>query len=246
MWQKKWILGNWKMNGRYAANQSLLSDLSDIANQTETIYCGIAVPAVYISAAVAITAGSQLHIGAEDVSRFKDDGAFTGEISAAMLADIGTAFTLIGHSERRHYFGEDNTILQQKMKNCIAANILPVLCVGETLAQREAEQEKQIVAEQLAVLADLKQPEIVVAYEPVWAIGTGKVPLLSQISSMHTFIYQRILSLCGEDVKIRVLYGGSVNATNAAEILTVPHVNGALVGGASLCADSFTAIIQAA
>ncbi|MDF7675536.1 triose-phosphate isomerase [Neisseriaceae bacterium ESL0693] len=246
MWQQKWVLGNWKMNGRQYANQALLTELSQSANENPHVYSGIAVPAVYTAQALACAAGSALAIGVQDVSRFADDGAFTGEISAAMFADIGVAFALIGHSERRQYFQEDNAVLVQKLRHCQAAQLLPVLCVGETLDQREAGQAEAVVAAQLALLADLSWQHVAIAYEPVWAIGTGKIPTTAQIAQMHGFIYRQILSLCGEDVKIRVLYGGSVNATNAAEILAVDHVDGALVGGASLHADSFAAIIQAA
>lgn len=245
-WQQKWILGNWKMNGRLETSGALLHDLSLAANQTSQIYCGVAIPALYLPYALDWTSGSQLHIGAEDVSRFGTDGAYTGEISATMLTDIGVRFALIGHSERRQYFHENNTCLHQKLQNCLKAALIPVLCVGETSQQREAGQAENVVADQLAILTGLPVNEIVIAYEPVWAIGSGKIPTAAQIEQMHTFIYQRILSLCPKDVKIRVLYGGSVNQNNAAEIMTVRHVDGALVGGASLQADSFTAIIQAA
>lgn len=247
MWQQKWVIGNWKMNGSTAVNQQLLQALqAPVATVADQVYCGLAVPYVYIAIASQLMASSRLVIGAEDVSRFAENGAYTGEVNASMLADAGARFALIGHSERRQYFQEDNAILLSKLQNCLSANVLPVLCVGETLAERDAHQEKAVVAAQLALLVELAPSEIVVAYEPVWAIGSGKIPTTTQIVDMHQFIYQQILSLCGKDVKIRVLYGGSVNTKNAAEILAVPHVDGALVGGASLQADSFTAIIQAA
>ncbi|PIT46063.1 triose-phosphate isomerase [Snodgrassella alvi] len=247
MWQQKWVIGNWKMNGSNVVNRQLLQALlKPVDAAAAHVYCGVAVPNVYLSAASEFVAGSALAIGAEDVSRFAANGAFTGEVNARMLADVGAQFVLIGHSERRQYFQEDNEELQSKVQNSVAAGVLPILCVGETLAEREAGQEQQVVSAQLALLAQLGLKEVVVAYEPVWAIGTGKVPAVAQIADMHELIYQQILSLCGEDVKIRVLYGGSVNASNAVEILAVSHVDGALVGGASLQADSFTAIIQAA
>ncbi|PIT36507.1 triose-phosphate isomerase [Snodgrassella alvi] len=247
MWQQKWIIGNWKMNGSQSANRQLLQALLkpvDVA--AAHVYCGVAVPNVYLAGVNEFTRDTSLAVGAEDVSRFAANGAFTGEVSAQMLADVGAQFVLIGHSERRQYFHEDNQELLIKLQNSMAAGLLPVLCVGETLAEREQGQEQVVVSAQLDVLASLGMREVVVAYEPVWAIGTGKVPSVTQITAMHQLIYQQILSLCGEDVKIRVLYGGSVNAGNAAEILAVPHVDGALVGGASLQADSFAAIIQAA
>lgn len=247
MWQQKWIIGNWKMNGSQSANRQLLQALLkpvDVA--AAHVYSGVAVPNVYLAGVNEFTRDTSLAVGAEDVSRFAANGAFTGEVSAQMLADVGAQFVLIGHSERRQYFHEDNQELLIKLQNSMAAGLLPVLCVGETLAEREQGQEQVVVSAQLDVLASLGMREVVVAYEPVWAIGTGKVPSVTQIAAMHQLIYQQILSLCGEDVKIRVLYGGSVNAGNAAEILAVPHVDGALVGGASLQADSFAAIIQAA
>ncbi|MGL4386396.1 MAG: triose-phosphate isomerase [Snodgrassella alvi] len=247
MWQQKWIIGNWKMNGSQSASRQLLQALLkpvDVA--AAYVYCGVAVPNVYLAGVNEFTRDTSLAVGAQDVSRFAANGAFTGEVSAQMLADVGAQFVLIGHSERRQYFHEDNHELLIKLQNSMAAGLLPVLCVGETLAEREQGQEQVVVSAQLDVLASLGMREVVVAYEPVWAIGTGKVPSVTQIVAMHQLIYQQILSLCGEDVKIRVLYGGSVNAGNAAEILAVPHVDGALVGGASLQADSFAAIIQAA
>ncbi|WP_370580451.1 triose-phosphate isomerase [Snodgrassella alvi] len=247
MWQQKWVIGNWKMNGSNAANRTLLQGLFQPVNAAAAqVYCGIAAPNVYLAGIREFAANTALAVGAEDVSRFAVNGAFTGEVSAQMLADVGAQFVLVGHSERRQYFQEDNPILLEKMQNSIAAGLLPILCVGETLAEREAGQEEQVVAAQLSLLAEADLSEVAVAYEPVWAIGTGKVPVTEQIAAMHELIYRQILSLCGKDVKIRVLYGGSVNAGNAAEILAVSHVDGALVGGASLQADSFAAIIQAA
>ena len=247
MWQQKWVIGNWKMNGSNAANRTLLQELLQPVNAAAAqVYCGIAAPNVYLAGMKESAANTALAVGAEDVSRFAVNGAFTGEVSAQMLADVGAQFVLVGHSERRQYFQEDNTILLEKMQNSIAAGLLPILCVGETLAERDAGQKEQVVAAQLSLLAEADLSEVAVAYEPVWAIGTGKVPVTEQIAAMHELIYRQILSLCGKDVKIRVLYGGSVNAGNAAEILAVSHVDGALVGGASLQADSFAAIIQAA
>ena len=191
-------------------------------------------------------AAPALPVGAQDVSRFDKDGAFTGETSAAMLADLGAQFVLLGHSERRQYFGENNETLSAKLDNALAADLTPILCVGETLAQRQAAQEQAVVAEQLSVLRGKVMPHIAVAYEPVWAIGTGQVASPEQIADMHAFIYAELLSFTNKSANIRALYGGSVNAQNAQTILTLPNVDGALVGGASLQADSFAAIVQAA
>lgn len=245
MTKQKWVLGNWKMNGRLAVNQALLSQLSQIEPH-EQVAVGVAVPYPYISPS--LQHGDAVLIGAEDVSRFAQDGAYTGEVSAQMLADLGTQFVLIGHSERRQYFGEDETVLAQKYSHAVAAEVLPVLCVGETLEQREAGQAEGVVANQLALLKDVAKLNhtVLVAYEPVWAIGTGVVASIEQIAQMHAFIQQHVLSLVGNGVSIRLLYGGSVNADNCAAIFAVPYVDGALVGGASLKYDSFAKIITAA
>ena len=162
------------------------------------------------------------------------------------MRDVGVDIVLIGHSERSLYFNEKNDVQRLKIENVLNVGLLPLLCVGESLKEREDGREKEAVAYQLSVFKGLKTQNFAVAYEPVWAIGTGKVATKEQIADMHAFIYDEILSLCGNDANIRVLYGGSVNDTNAAEIFSVPHVDGALVGGASLKYDAFTAIIQAA
>ena len=165
-----------------------------------------------------------------------------------MLSDLGAQFALIGHSERRQYFAEDESVLAQKYANAVDAGVLPVLCVGETLAEREAGQDEAVVPKQLALLpaAAVLHQTVLVAYEPVWAIGTGVVASIEQIAQMHAFIQQHVLSLLNNDASIRLLYGGSVNADNCAAIFAVEHVDGALVGGASLKFDSFAQIITAA
>lgn len=243
MWQQQWILGNWKMNGRSAACADFAARLAQ-HRLPENVLAGIAAPAPYAAALKQLLPAGWLN-GAQDVSRFAADGAFTGETSAAMLADIGLDFVLVGHSERRQYFGEDHAVLSEKIDHAQAAGLIPVLCVGESLAEREAGREQAVVAAQLAVLADKKPAQIAVAYEPVWAIGTGKVATPEQIAEMHAFIYRELLSWAAEGANIRTLYGGSVNPQNARAILSLPHVDGALVGGASLQADSFAAIICA-
>ena len=242
-WQQPWIIGNWKMNGRRSSTAAFAQAWA-AQRLPENVSTGIAVPLPYLLDLK--QAAPALPVGAQDVSRFDKDGAFTGETSAVMLADLGAQFVLLGHSERRQYFGENNETLSAKLDNALAAGLIPILCVGETLAQRQTAQEQAVVANQLSVLRGKAMPHIAVAYEPVWAIGTGQVASAEQIADMHAFIYNEILSLCGNDANIRVLYGGSVNDTNAAEIFSVPHVDGALVGGASLKYDAFTAIIQAA
>lgn len=244
MWQQPWIIGNWKMNGR---REKIMSFTQTWATQRlpENIVIGIAAPLPYLNDFRQNTLDS-LHLGGQDVSQFDTDGAFTGETSAGMLADIGARFVLLGHSERRQYFGESNQLLSKKLANAAAAGLIPILCVGETLAERQAGQEQTIVANQLSILRNTCPAQIAVAYEPVWAIGTGQVAAPEQIATMHAFIYAELLSFTGGNANIRALYGGSVNPQNAQTILALPNVDGALVGGASLQADSFAAIAQAA
>lgn len=244
MWHKKWIFGNWKMNGRYADNAALLHELAKLPAHPAA-HVGVAVPYPYLSQAQSALRESSVCCGAQDCSHFGANGAYTGEVSAGMAADCGAAFVLIGHSERRAYFHEDNALLRAKIEHTLAASLIPVLCVGETLSEREAGRENAVVAEQLAVLQDLPCTQIAVAYEPVWAIGTGVVASTEQIGAMHAFIYDKLLSMFGKNASIRLLYGGSVNAANAQNILSTACVDGALVGGASLKADEFARIIAA-
>lgn len=247
-WEKKWVIGNWKMNGRLQDNNALMHRFR-ILPTVDNVMIGLAAPTVYLLQlhnAMQIVINNRILTCAQDVSRFPDSGAYTGEVSAEMMADIGVDIVLIGHSERSLYFGERNEIQRQKMVNVLNVGLLPLLCVGESLKEREGGCAKEVIEHQLSILKGLDLKEVAVAYEPVWAIGTGKVATIEQIAEMHAFIYKQILSLCGSSVKIRVLYGGSVNAKNAASIFAVPCVDGALVGGASLAYDSFTSIINAA
>jgi len=243
--QSKLVLGNWKMNGRLAANlalvQAMLAD-PDI-NRAGV---GIAAPYPYLAQLGELFAGSQIALAAQDVSRFAVDGAFTGETSAAMLADIGCRYVLIGHSERRQYFGERDACLREKLQATAAAGLVPVYCVGETLEERESGRFADVVGEQLQTLDAISGQEYVVAYEPVWAIGTGRVASIEQIDAAHQLILERVLQCHGASASIRVLYGGSVKADNADAILSLASVGGALVGGASLEAKGFGKICQSA
>ena len=246
MWQQKWVMGNWKMNGRQAANAALLSALRALPASDALV--GVAVPAVYMAQAAAALADSAVWVGAQDVSGFGDNGAYTGEISAAMLADAGAQFVLLGHSERRQYFGEDNVLLQTKWQHAVAAGLVPILCVGETLMQREAGEAEAVVAEQLSLLAALKADTVAVAYEPVWAIGTGKTATDEQANEVNHMIRALLGKLYGEDAAeaTTIQYGGSMNAKNAAGLLAQPDIDGGLIGGASLKAPDFAAIVEAA
>ena len=248
IWQQKWVIGNWKMNGQLHDNNALVHKLRSLP-EMDQVCIGIAPPTVYllqVHNAVQIVLNNKIHTCAQDVSRFADKGAYTGEVSAEMMRDVGVDIVLIGHSERSLYFNEKNDIQRLKIENVLRVGLIPVLCVGESLKEREDGREKEAVAYQLSVFKGLKTQNFAVAYEPVWAIGTGKIASKEQIADMHQFIYEEILSLCGSNANIRILYGGSVNDKNAADIFTVPHVDGALVGGASLKYETFTAILNAA
>lgn len=248
IWQQKWVIGNWKMNGQLQDNNALVHKLRSLPAANK-VCIGISPPAVYllqVQQAVQIVLDNKIFTCAQDISRFPGKGAYTGEVSAEMMRDIGVDMVLIGHSERSLYFNEKNDLQRHKIENVLSVGLVPLLCVGESLKEREDGRETEAVAYQLSILKGLKTKNFAIAYEPVWAIGTGKTATKEQIADMHCFIYNEVLSLCGDDANIRILYGGSVNDKNAAEIFSVPHVDGALVGGASLKYESFTAIINAA
>ena len=241
----KLVIGNWKMNGRRAANLALLDQML-ASPEINRAGVGLAAPDVYLPQLSQLLQGSPMAVAAQDASRFAVDGAYTGETSAQMLADVGCQYVLIGHSERRQYFGENNEVLAAKLQAVVAAGMVPVLCVGETLAEREAGQELAVIGSQLAALDAIMGHDYVVAYEPVWAIGTGKVATIEQIDAVHQQIRERVLQCYSASDSIRVLYGGSVKADNADAILSLASVGGALVGGASLEVNGFGKICQAA
>ncbi|HJU49387.1 MAG TPA: triose-phosphate isomerase [Pseudogulbenkiania sp.] len=241
----KLVIGNWKMHGRHAFNAQLVTQLL-ASEQVNRAGVALAVPTPYLVSVGALLKGHRLALAAQDVSCFADDGAYTGETSANMLADVGCRYVLVGHSERRQYLNEGSETLRQKLLNAIAAGLTPVYCVGETLAQREAGHHIEVIREQLSVLDGIDGESIVVAYEPVWAIGTGKVASLEQIEEIHCEIKAECLRRLQGSANIRVLYGGSVKADNAMAILSLDNVDGALVGGASLVPESFSMICQTA
>jgi triosephosphate isomerase (TIM) len=241
-----YIVGNWKMNG----TRAMLAEARAIdrgAARHPGVQVGIAPPFTLVqSMAEALETAS---VGGQDCHA-QASGAFTGDVSAAMLADAGAGFVIVGHSERRAMHGESDGVVRAKAEAALAAGIGAIVCVGETEAQRDAGQAEAVVAAQLD--GSLPQGEgaaaqVTVAYEPVWAIGTGRVPSLADVGAMHAAIRARLQAIYGEDgAGVRILYGGSVNAGNAADLLGVDEVGGALVGGASLTADSFLAIVTAA
>ncbi len=237
---KPLIAGNWKMNGLSSSVievQKLIGHFSGAMPSALDI--AICPPATLIGLFATEFSDEGIAIGGQDCHP-EASGAHTGEISAEMLADAGAAYVIVGHSERRADHGETNALVLAKAKAARRAGLVPIICVGETEAERRAGREKDIVEVQLTESLPPGEPEIVVAYEPVWAIGTGRTPTLGEIADMHLFIRRHV----GEGV--RILYGGSVKPSNAREILALASVDGALVGGASLKADDFAAIIRAA
>lgn len=236
------LAGNWKMFGRSA-------DLAEIAALAERIGpAGTKVEALicptspYVAAAFAAARGTEIAVGGQDCSAVADDGARTGEVSAAMLADCGARYVILGHSERRAQHGESDGLVARKAEAAIAAGLVPIVCVGETRVDRDAGKELEVVATQVRQSLPRGEGAVVVAYEPVWCIGADRIPTVQEITDMHTNI-RAVLGARGETT--RILYGGSVNPKNAHEVFSCPGVDGALVGRASLKAADFAAIIMA-
>ncbi len=246
--KKKLIVGNWKMNGSLAANASLVQALC--AGMAEETACGVAlaVPAPYLAQIQSLCAGSRIDLAAQDVSQH-EAGAFTGEVSAAMLRDFGVRYVLVGHSERRQFHGESDATVAAKAQRALAAGITPIVCVGETLAEREAGQTEAVVRRQLAAVIHANGrciSEVVVAYEPVWAIGTGKTASPAQAQEVHAALRSQLAAATARAEAMHLLYGGSMNAANAAQLLAEQDIDGGLVGGASLKAPDFLSIVAAA
>ena len=245
---KKLIAGNWKMNGSLADNEALVRAL--VAGLATAGGCdaAVAVPAPYLAQVQALVQGSALALAAQDVSQHAS-GAFTGEVSAAMLREFGVRYVLVGHSERRQFHSETDADVAVKAQRALASGITPIVCVGETLAEREAGQTEAVVKRQLAAVIHLNGhciSEVVVAYEPVWAIGTGKTASPEQAQQVHAVLRAQLAAASDKAPSIRLLYGGSMNAANAAQLLAQPDIDGGLVGGASLKAADFQAILAAA
>lgn len=247
--RKKLVAGNWKMHGSIQENDVLLGEISAgaAALSCEILVC---VPSPYLAQAFGKLQGSKVELGAQNVSQFQP-GAFTGEVSAGMLAEFGCRYVIVGHSERRAIYGERDDVVAAKCAAVISAGMIPILCVGETLAERESGQTLAVVAAQLSAVLDLLGvgafANVVVAYEPVWAIGTGLTASPEQAQAVHLAIRQQVAAL---DVavaqRLRVLYGGSVKPQNAVELFAQPDIDGGLIGGAALVAKDFLAICQAA
>jgi len=247
--RRKLVAGNWKMNGSLAANAALVAGIKE-GLPAEVCDVAVCVPAPYLAQVQGAVAGSAVALGAQDMSAHAS-GAFTGEVSAAMLQEFGVQYVILGHSERRAYHGETDAAVAAKTVAALKAGLVPVVCVGETLEQREAGQTNEIVGGQLdVVLAALSVEEaarIVVAYEPVWAIGTGKTATPEMAQEVHAMLRARLGAKSAEAaVKVRVLYGGSMKPDNAEQLLAMADIDGGLIGGAALKAADFLAIIKAA
>ncbi len=248
--RKPLVAGNWKLNGTRASIdelvQGLLQGMAEVG-ETDVAVCP---PFVYIDHVRGLLEGSRIDLGSQDVCE-QDQGAFTGEVSGPMLRDCGCRYAIVGHSERRSIYGESDELVAQKFAAARRNGLTPILCVGETLEEREGGVTEQVVARQIDAVLDLEGiaafSDAVIAYEPVWAIGTGKTASPEQAQEVHAFIRGR---LAGHDAAvadgIRILYGGSVKGGNAAELFGKPDIDGGLIGGASLVADEFLTICKAA
>lgn len=245
----KMVAGNWKMHGSLVENKQLLdaviADLDGL-NEAHFVVCA---PYPYLSSVQNALQSTNISWGAQNVSQF-EKGAYTGEVSTAMLKDFGCRYVIVGHSERRALFGENNFIVAEKYQAAQRAGIIPILCVGETLEQREAEITEQVIEKQLAAIIELTGVESlsksVIAYEPVWAIGTGKTASPQQAQDVHAFIRSGIAKKNAAIAEeLIILYGGSVKANNASDLFAMPDIDGGLIGGASLVASEFVSICRA-
>lgn len=248
--RKKLVAGNWKMHGSLVENKALLDALLLELGQQREMGCIVCAPFPYLAQVQSILSGSALTWGAQNVSNHMK-GAYTGEVSTAMLQDFGCAYVIVGHSERRALYGEDDATVAAKFAAAQAAGLIPILCVGETLEEREAGVTEAVIGRQLdavlAVSGIASLERAVVAYEPVWAIGTGKTASPQQAQAVHAFIRGKLAALDKNVAASLVIqYGGSVKAANASELFAQPDIDGGLIGGASLVADEFIAICRAA
>ena len=243
----KLMVGNWKMNGGLAANASLVEPLLD-GMSALSCRSALCVPAPYLAQMQHLLMGSSVDLGGQDVSAH-DSGAYTGEVSADMLRDFSVRYVIVGHSERRQYHAESDATVAAKAQRALAAGITPIVCLGESLEEREAGQTEAVVKRQLAAVIHANGhciSEIVVAYEPVWAIGTGLTATPEQAQQVHAVLRSQLQAASTQATRISILYGGSMNAPNAAELLAQPDVDGGLIGGASLKATDYLSILKAA
>ncbi len=247
--RRKLVAGNWKMFGALAQNEALLNAVMAGMAKMQEVDCAVCVPFPYLAQAQQLLRNSPVKWGAQDVHQL-EKGAYTGEVAASMLRDFGCRYVIVGHSERRSLYGETSQLVAEKFAAAQKAGLLPILCIGETLAQRESGATEAVVAGQLDAVIKLLGVQslrnAVVAYEPVWAIGTGKTASPEQAQAVHVFIRQRVAGHDGQTAQgLCILYGGSVKASNAAELFAMPDIDGGLIGGASLVAEDFLAICRA-
>ncbi len=249
--RKNIVAGNWKMNKSLQEGVELAKELNE-ALKDKTVNCDVVIgtPFIHLASVVAVVNTDKIGVSAQNCAD-KESGAYTGEVSAAMVASTGAKYVILGHSERRAYYGETPEILKEKVKLALANNLTPIFCIGEVLEEREAEKHFDVVKSQIeASLFELSAEDfskIVLAYEPVWAIGTGKTASPAQAQEMHAFIRETIAGKYGQEIadNTSILYGGSANAGNAKELFSNPDVDGGLIGGASLGVDKFMPIIEA-
>jgi len=243
------VAGNWKMHGNLRNNAALLSALVDGIKSDKHAKSAVCVPFPYLSSVQTVLQGTNIEWGAQNMSQF-EKGAYTGEVSAAMLNDFGCTYVIVGHSERRMLFGESSQVVAEKYVAAQQSGLIPILCVGETLEQRDSDITEQVIEEQLKAVIEMAGVDslvnAVVAYEPVWAIGTGKTATPQQAQDIHHFIRKGVAAQNGTIAEdLTILYGGSVKANNATELFAMPDIDGGLIGGASLIAEDFIAICRA-
>ena len=247
--RNRFVIGNWKLNGGLASNAALLNALKSGVVAKSGKSCGVCVPSAYLAQVQTALSGSNIGWGSQDVSRF-ESGAYTGDVAALMVAEFGSRYTLVGHSERRAIFGESDGVVAIKFGLALKASLTPILCVGESLAERESDKTEEVILRQLqAIIAAhgvSNLSKAILAYEPVWAIGTGKTASPEQAEEVHAFLRGKVSAL-DEDVggNLPILYGGSVKKSNATELFSRPNIDGGLIGGASLVAEEFLGIWNA-
>ncbi|MFL0797627.1 MAG: triose-phosphate isomerase [Cellvibrionaceae bacterium] len=236
------VIGNWKMHGSLASVTELVNQLEERLGDFEGVGMAVCPPFVFLPQVALQLGACNIAWGAQNLSE-QVEGAFTGEVSASMLREFGSHYVIVGHSERRSLCGETDSLVAEKAAKALEEGLIPVICVGETLEQRESGEALDVIAKQLSAVSKAVLAKSVVAYEPVWAIGTGKTATPEQAQEVHAYIRQQL----GEDgAAVRILYGGSVKAGNAAELFSQPDIDGGLIGGASLVAEDFEVIVKAA
>jgi triosephosphate isomerase len=249
MARKLFIAGNWKMNTNRASAVELAGALVKEVGSLDKIDLAVCPPSVYLADVASAVKGSRIAVGAQNMF-YENDGAFTGELSGAMLKDVGCRYVILGHSERRHVIGESDEIINRKVLKALSDGLLPIFCVGELLAEREANRTMEVVRRQVEIglegVSKVDAAKVTVAYEPVWAIGTGRTASPEQAQEVHAMIRSLLASMYDAALAqtVRIQYGGSVKASNAAELLRQEDIDGALVGGASLKASDFVGIIK--